>query len=309
MLSSRIRKKPMIQSIRPQSSRRPGRLAGFPRAAAAVWVSTALVATPTPAPRRSAGDTYMAYSDAAASVRSLTELRPFLPKAMAEMLSRLPRDMQLKMLEQSRVQSAARIRVLKEIPLGSATIVEMEGLRSGKPVRGWAKMIVEDGEFKVLKDDWSGSPTPAPPKIPANVSGTGKASGELAVNGVTARLQHALARALPDPSDPARLSYQITLSDAPWSPKDGQTADRIRAGTLHLVRVTIGPDRQVRRIKLFHRGLENGVLDGAAGIQVFEADRFGPDIVSGRIYMEAPESSGNQTYYYAATFKAVVEQS
>jgi hypothetical protein len=84
--------------------------------------------------------------------------------------------------------------------------------------------------------------------------------------------------------------------------------DRVKAGTLHFITLTIGPDKAVAGTLLNHRELDKGLLSSAGGQHKFEAEKFGPDTVSGRAYMEAPEEALGQTYYYAATFKAAVEK-
>src|SRR6266508_2563064 len=127
-----------------------------PRAAAFAAAAAALLAGGLFAQTRSASETYLTYLDTCATLKTLGELKPFLPKAMGELLARIPRELQTQMIQQSREKSVARVKATKETRLGEATILELEGTRGGKPVRGWAKMIVEDGEFKVLKDDWTG---------------------------------------------------------------------------------------------------------------------------------------------------------
>lgn len=286
------------------------RALGRHRPAAALIIAVTLVASPLAAQdqKQSAGDTYLDYLEAVATMKSVKELKPFLPKALGNMFATMPKELQAEMIKQSRSDQVFRVRIVKETRLGDAYILEVEGTRNRKPLKGWAKMIVEDGEFKVLKDDWSGTPPPAAPKIPASVSDAGKAVGEFTVNGKTAPLKYAFARAVPYSFDRTKVAYEVILSDAPWNPKEYNQMDRVKAGTLHFVTVTIGPDKAVAGTMLNHRELEKGMLSSAGGQHKFEAEKLGPDTVSGRAYMESPEEGLGQTYYYAATFKAAVEK-
>lgn len=294
------------------------------RPAAALIMAATFLAAPLAAQdqKRSAGDTYLAYLEAGARMRSVKDLKPFLPRELGNMLAKIPKDVQAEMIKQSRAKQVFRVRIVKESRLGDAYILEVEGARNRRPrkgwvkmivadeipVKGWVKMIVEDGEFKVLKDDWSGASPPAAPKIPASVSDAGKAVGEFTVNGKTAPLKYAFARAVPYSFDRTKVAYEVILSDAPWNPKEYNQMDRVKAGTLHFVTVTIGPDKAVAGTMLNHRELEKGMLSSAGGQHKFEAEKLGPDTVSGRAYMESPEEGLGQTYYYAATFKAAVEK-
>ena len=269
--------------------------------AAAMLAAASLLAQ-----KRSAADTYLAYVDAVSNLKSITELKPFLPKAMTNMFGSMPMELQNELVKQARNDAVSRVRVVKESRFGGATILELSARRKDKPLKGWAKMIVEDGDFKVLKDDWSGAPAPAQPKIPASVSETGKAEGEFTVKGKTVPLKYAFARTFPDSSGQARI--EVILPDAPWNSNDSNPMDRVKAGTLHFVKLSIGPDKAVTGAVLNHRELEKGFLGSAGGQHRFEPEKFGPDIISGRAYMEAPEEALGQTYYYAVTFKAAIEK-
>jgi hypothetical protein len=274
--------------------------------AAIMILAATLLATSLLAQKRSAGDTYLAYVDAVSNLKSVTELKPFLPKAMTNTFGSMPKELQSELVKQARNEAVSRVKVVKESRLNGAYILELVATRKDKPLKGWAKMILEDGEFKVLKDDWSGGSPSAPPKIPASVSKTGKAVGELTVKGKTAPLKYAYARSVLDPSGQTKI--EVVLSDAPWNRNDANPMDRVKAGTLHFVTLSIGPDKGVTGMMLNHRELEKGFLSSAGGQHRFEAEKFGPDIISGRAYMEAPEEGLGQMYYYAATFKAAIEK-
>lgn len=258
---------------------------------------------------QSAGDTYLAYVAVVQNMKSPDELKPFMPKAIAEMIGRMPKEMKTEMMDAARKETATNVKVVKETRLGDAHILELEGTRNGARAKGWAKMTLEDGAFKVAKDDWAGGPPPAAPKIPASVAETGKAVGEFTVKGKTAQLKYAYARAIPYSFDKTKTEYEVTLSDAPWSPTDYNQIDKVKAGTLHFIQLTIGPDKHVTGTMLRHHGFNNGTMSSAGGQHKFESQQFGPDIIAGRVYLEAPEEALGEMYYYAATFKAAIEKS
>jgi len=265
-------------------------------------------ASPSPAPARSAGETYLTYLDVCASLSNLTELKPYLPRAMGEVLGRIPRDMQAQMISQSRKKSVSRVKVLAERRLGGSTILDLEGHRGELTIHGWAKMIVEDGQFKVARDDWNGSPAPALPKIPASVA-PGKAAGEFTVEGKTSKLQYAYAREQPDSTDPSKKGYEVTVSDVPWNPNEPDLLRRVRAGTIHFIQFAISAEKRATGVTLNNDGFDPEAIRVVLIQPVFELDKFGPDIVSGKAWMETFEESRGQTYYFSATFRALVEKS
>jgi hypothetical protein len=129
--------------------------------AAIMILAPTLLATSLLAQKRSAGDTYLAYVDAVSNLKSITELKPFLPKAMTNMFGSMPKKLQSELVNQARNEAVSRVRVVKQSRLNGAYILELVATRKDKTLKGWAKMILEDGEFKILKDDWSGGSPPA----------------------------------------------------------------------------------------------------------------------------------------------------
>src|SRR6266540_7373895 len=232
-------------------------IARFARAWALI-AATVLVSPSLAAPTRSAGETYVAYVEAVKRMMTPANLKPFLTKEMAQVLTRMPRDLQLKMVEQIRKESVSTVKVVGETRLGDAYILELEGTRLGRNLKGWARMVIEDGEFKVAKDDWTGTQPPAAPKIPESVTPAGKAAGELTANGKTLQLQYAYARAVPYALNASKTAYEVTLSDAPLTPGDPSVGNKIRTGAMHFIVLTIGPEKQITGVTLFHSGLEEG---------------------------------------------------
>jgi hypothetical protein len=263
------------------------------------------------APKQTAGEFYVGYATALANMKKLEDITPYMPKSQAAMMAQAPKEMTAEILKSVRSEAVVGIKVLKETPVADGTIVEMEGTKQAtkRKVKGWAKVIREDGALKLEKDDWSGNPPPAAPKIPASVSEKGKAAGEFTVNEKTAPLKFAYARAVPYTFDPSKTAYEVTLSDVPWKPMgDVNEVDHIKAGSLHLVTITIGPDKQVSGTMLKHREFKQQVMSSAGSDHKFEAETLGPDLIAGKAYMEAPQSPTGERFYYAATFRAALEK-
>jgi hypothetical protein len=287
----------------------------------ATWVSLAVFAVGLsigPAPRvfaqkgaQSPGDFYLSYVAAAEKMKSLKDLLPFVPADQAAMMSRMPKEFDKEMLEQVKKELVTNVKILKESPEKDGYLLEMEGTKKGTPgkVRGWAKIVKEGGAWKLAKDDWSGAAPPAPPKIPATVPDSGKAVGEFTVNGQTAKLLYAFATAEPDSFDKTKTAYRVILSDAPWNPKDYSQNDKVKAGTLHYVELSIGGKNQIYGTMLYHRAFKNNSMSSAGAGHTFEAEKLGPDVVAGRAYLEGPQSAAGEIFYYAATFRAPVAKS
>ena len=58
---------------------------------------------------------------------------------------------------------------------------------------------------------------------------------------------------------------------------------------------------------LHHSGFKNQVMSSAGNIKL-EAEKFGPDVVSGKVYTAAPRTFEGTTYQFTATFTAPVEK-
>jgi hypothetical protein len=59
---------------------------------------------------------------------------------------------------------------------------------------------------------------------------------------------------------------------------------------------------------LHHKGFKSGTMSSAGSGHVFEAEKLGPDVVAGRAYLEGPQKPMDETFYYAATFRAPVSK-
>jgi hypothetical protein len=277
----------------------------------AAAVAALSIAVPLLAQRaQSAGDFYLSYVAAAEKMKSLKDLAPFVPADQAAMMSKMPKEMDKEMLADVRKELVTGVKILKESPAKDGALLEMEGTRkaTGKKVTGWAKITKEAGAWKLEKDDWSGVPPPAPPKIPATVAEPGKAVGEFTVQGQSAKLLYAYATAGPDSFDKTKTAYTVILSDLPWNPKDYNQMDRVKAGTLHYVELTIGSDKRIDGTMLHHRGFKTETMSSAGGNHTFEPEKIGPDVIAGRAYLEGPQNPMGETFYYAATFRAPISK-
>src|SRR6266542_716926 len=180
-------------------------------------ISVVLVAVGLPLPLpaqksgQSASEFYLSYLAAAEKMKSLKELVPFMPKDQAAMFAKIPKELEKDFLEQARKETITGAKVLKETPDKDGYLLEVEGTRkeNKQKVKGWARIIREDGAFKLAKDDWSGNPPPAPPKIPASVTESGKAAGEFTSFFQTAKLLYAF------PSVPPQRSYARSMACRP----------------------------------------------------------------------------------------------
>ncbi len=256
----------------------------------------------------SAGDFYLSYVAAVEKMKSMKDLKPYLPKRMATMVDKMPPDMEKEMMEDQRKEAVTQVRIVNERPYRDGYIVEAAGTRKtdGKKIRGWAKIIRQDGALKLAGDDWSGTAPPAPPKIPASVAQSGRAVGEMTVNGQTAKLLYAYARAMPDSHDKTKTDYDVVLSDVPWNPKDYNQNDHVKAGTLHYIELTIGPDSRTQIAWLYHRAFKQGFLSSSGSPHVFEAEKMAASMIAGRAYVEGEQEAMGDKFYYAATFRAPV---
>jgi len=253
---------------------------------------------------------YLSYLAAVEKMKSLKELVPFMPKDQAAMFAKIPKELEKEFLDQARKETIIGAKVLKETPDKDGYLLDVEGTRkeNKQKVKGWARIIREDGALKLAKDDWSGNPPPSPPKIPASIQESGKATGELTVNGQTAKLLYAYAYATPDSFDKTKTAYHVILSDQPWNPKEYNQNDHVKAGTLHYIDVTIGSDKRIDGTMMYHRAFKQGVMSSAGGQHKLDAEKLGPDVVAGRAYLDGPEDALGDKVYYAATFRAAVDK-
>ena len=134
----------------------------------------------------------------------------------------------------------------------------------------------------------------------------GTATGEFSVNGMSVTFTSAVVRATPDSFDASKTGYTLVLSDVKGLPDKYGSIDKVAAGTLHYIELTLGNDKSVYGAILHHSAFKNNVMTSAGGIKL-EAQTFGPDVLAGKVYT-APRTFEGTTYQFTATFKVTVEK-
>jgi hypothetical protein len=134
----------------------------------------------------------------------------------------------------------------------------------------------------------------------------GTATGKFTVNGKSVTFVSAVVKATKDSFDSSKTGYMLVLSDVKGLPDKYGSLDRVAAGTLHFIEVTLGHDKSVYGALLHHNGLKDNTVSSAGTIKL-EAEKFGPDALAGKVYMPARTFEG-ATYEFTATFSAPVEK-
>ena len=134
----------------------------------------------------------------------------------------------------------------------------------------------------------------------------GTVTGQFTVNGKSVTFVSAVVKATKDSFDSSKTGYTLVLSDVKGLPDKYGSMDKITAGTLHYIELTLGHDKSVYGAMLHHNGLKNNVVSSAGGIKL-EAETFGPNALAGKVSMAARTFEG-ATYQFTATFRAPVEK-
>ena len=134
----------------------------------------------------------------------------------------------------------------------------------------------------------------------------GTATGQFTVNGKSASLTSAVAKATADSFDATKTGYTLILSDVKGLPDKYGSIDKVAAGTLHYVQLTLGSDKSVYGAILRHSGFKDQVMTSAGSIKL-EVQTFGPDVLAGKAYM-APRTADGATYQFTATFRAPIDK-
>jgi hypothetical protein len=135
----------------------------------------------------------------------------------------------------------------------------------------------------------------------------GTATGQFTVNGKSVTFTSAVAKATADSFDSSKTGYALVLSDVKGLPDKYGSVDKVTAGTLHYIELSLGHDKSVYGAMFHHSGFKNQVMSSAGNIKL-EAEKFGPDVVSGKVYTAAPRTFEGTTYQFTATFTAPVEK-
>ena len=134
----------------------------------------------------------------------------------------------------------------------------------------------------------------------------GTATGQFIVNGKSATFVSAVVKATKDSFDSTKTGYTLVLSDVKGLPDKYGSLDKVTAGQLHFIEVTLGHDKSVYGAMLHHNGFKGNTMSSAGSIKL-EAEKFGPDVLAGKVYMAARTFEG-ATYQFTATFSAPVEK-
>jgi hypothetical protein len=134
----------------------------------------------------------------------------------------------------------------------------------------------------------------------------GTATGQFTVNGKSATFVSAVVKATKDSFDSSKTGYALVLSDVKGLPDKYGSLDKVTAGTLHYIELTLGHDKSVYGAMLHHNGFKGNTMSSAGSIKL-EAEKFGPDALAGKVYMAAKTFEG-VTYQFTATFRAPIEK-
>ena len=135
----------------------------------------------------------------------------------------------------------------------------------------------------------------------------GTAAGRFTVNGKSVTFTSAVAKATADFFDSSKTGYTLVLSDVKGLPDLYRSLDKVTAGTLHYIVLSLGHDKSVYGAMLHHRGFKNEVVSAAGNIKL-ESETFGPDVLAGKVYTAEPRTFDGATFEFSATFKAPVEK-
>jgi hypothetical protein len=135
-------------------------------------------------------------------------------------------------------------------------------------------------------------------------------SGTFTVGRETIALKHVTVAAVPDSFLKGQTAYKVTLSDAPIADGDFARRDKVKAGQLHYLELTIGADKVVYSGMIFHKGLGAMSYVSLVGPHVFEGTTFGPTEVAGKLFVRKPVEVGMEDtpLSYSAEFRAPVRK-
>ena len=141
----------------------------------------------------------------------------------------------------------------------------------------------------------------------AGAAAGGTATGQFTVNGKSVTFTSAVVKATADTFDSSKTGYTLVLSDVKGLPDKYGSVDKVTAGTLHFIELSLGHDKSVYGAMLYHSGFKKQQLSAAGNIKL-EVERFGPDVLAGKVYTAQPRTFDGSTYQFTATFKAPVEK-
>src|SRR5262245_24906242 len=166
----------------------------------------------------------------------------------------------------------------------------------------WLVPVVVTGALSA----WGAVPTAQGQSKAGAAASAGTASGQFTVNGKSVTFTSAVVRVTPDSFDSSKKGYTLILSDLKGFPDKYGSLDKVTAGTLHYIEMSLGHDKSVYGAMLHHSAFKNQTVSSAGSIKL-EAVKYGPDVVSGKVSM-APKTFDGATFQFTATFQAPVEK-
>jgi hypothetical protein len=136
----------------------------------------------------------------------------------------------------------------------------------------------------------------------------GSVTGSMSAAGKTYKLTHVYARRQPSAADKTQAVVVVLLTDneVPKSILDDayrlELTDLARAGKIHGVAVTIGPDKKPSGTGWIYAKEVGGAIVNRADQQTFEPGRFDDSQVEGKV--SGRGTFGSDKWDYAASFKA-----
>ncbi|MGC2062092.1 MAG: hypothetical protein WA610_03875 [Thermodesulfovibrionales bacterium] len=149
----------------------------------------------------------------------------------------------------------------------------------------------------------------AVPALPAGAEN--KANGKLTVDGKSVEITQVYTSAKPGFFDKEKQDVVVLMCDAPVTPetaKDMFGIDKlVSSGKLHCVQQTINTEKQVINFEVRHNRFKMPVSGGSSS-QVFEAQIFSDNEISGRARTTAQQKSFDDIpYTYDITFSAAFD--
>jgi hypothetical protein len=114
-------------------------------------------------------------------------------------------------------------------------------------------------------------------------------------------------KATKDSFDSTKTGYTVILSDVKGLPDKYGSIDKVAAGTLHYIELTVGHDKSVYGAILRHSAFKKHEMTTAGSIKL-EVETFGPDVLAGKASTAAPRTFDGDTYQFTATFRAPIEK-
>lgn len=138
----------------------------------------------------------------------------------------------------------------------------------------------------------------------------GKAEGSITVNGKTAKMAHAYARAVPGFFDKTKEDVEVILSDVPLEGKAlTDVFERIHmadAGKLHAFEITIGADAKPISTAFRDNGFKKAAPSGLSTEDVFTKKVFDGKTVAGTYKSAKDKEFFGDHYSFDVTFSAEI---